>query len=238
MTRIVGDHLYAAPCCRAVYATPTYGSINYMAFEYWSDGRQVHSLAPTDEGLRRCKRCGAYFLLRNAIDIGAKANEKSTCAESVADEELSSILSLNVIPKAVEISVRRRYWRYLNDPYREVYRQHREIANNADEVGSLEQVGVPVGVGRPPQVSRFSVPLYNPTFVQTENMTQLSQLLEEQREQARVDLYELSELYRGLASFGKSLELIKGLDSDAGGPVSGARLSIDEGFRGPFRFRW
>ena len=45
--------------------TPAYGSLNFSAQEYWTDGGNVFSLAPLDGGLRHCT-CGSYFLLSQA----------------------------------------------------------------------------------------------------------------------------------------------------------------------------
>jgi hypothetical protein len=53
-----------APCCDAEYRTNIYTSINFTAYEYWTDGQNVNSLFPSDGGLRLCT-CGQYFLLQN-----------------------------------------------------------------------------------------------------------------------------------------------------------------------------
>lgn len=42
--------------------------MNFMAFEYWTDGWRDGSLMPNDEGLRQCK-CGQYILVRNMVAV-------------------------------------------------------------------------------------------------------------------------------------------------------------------------
>ena len=65
MTRISYSHrIVQAPCCGAEYRTNIYTSINFTAYEYWTDGQNVDSLFPSDGGLRFCT-CGQYFLLQN-----------------------------------------------------------------------------------------------------------------------------------------------------------------------------
>ena len=66
MTIIRGVRIVAAPCCGARYAAPRYVSMNFMAFEYWTDGWRDGSLMPNDEGLRRCK-CGRFVLMRDLV---------------------------------------------------------------------------------------------------------------------------------------------------------------------------
>ena len=65
MTRISYSYrIVQAPCCDAEYRTNIYTSINFTAYEYWTDGQNVNSLFPSDGGLRLCT-CGQYFLLQN-----------------------------------------------------------------------------------------------------------------------------------------------------------------------------
>ncbi len=52
MTIIRGVRIVAAPCCGARYAVPRYVSMNFMAFEYWTDGWCDGSLMPNDQVLR------------------------------------------------------------------------------------------------------------------------------------------------------------------------------------------
>jgi hypothetical protein len=65
MTRISYSYrIVQAPCCGAEYRTNIYASINFTAYEYWTDGQNANSLFSFDGGLRHCT-CGQYFLLQN-----------------------------------------------------------------------------------------------------------------------------------------------------------------------------
>ena len=72
MTRISGYRQIACPNCLARYRIPKYGSINFTSFERWSDGRRVGSLFDNGGGIRAC-RCGKYYRLHTAIDMGLLA---------------------------------------------------------------------------------------------------------------------------------------------------------------------
>lgn len=65
MTRISGTDIIKSPCCGALMSTPAYSSINFMAWEYWTDGWTDGRLAPAGDGLRRCV-CGRCFLVYEA----------------------------------------------------------------------------------------------------------------------------------------------------------------------------
>ena len=69
MTRITGFTLIASPCCRTLYSTPQYGSINLSAMGYWTDGHKEYGLMPGGGGLRKCK-CGEFYLMREATSLG------------------------------------------------------------------------------------------------------------------------------------------------------------------------
>lgn len=65
MTRVRGTRIIKAPCCGAEMSTPNYLSMNFLAWEYWTDGYDDGSLMPDKDGLRRCT-CGASFLMWRA----------------------------------------------------------------------------------------------------------------------------------------------------------------------------
>ena len=69
MTRVSGYRQIACPNCLSVYITPSYSSINMMAFERWSDGRTVGGLYNNGGGIRSCQ-CGKYYRMKDAIDMG------------------------------------------------------------------------------------------------------------------------------------------------------------------------
>jgi hypothetical protein len=93
------------------------------------------------------------------------------------DSELASLLNNENLNTDLLIVARRRLWRYLNDPYRTLYRQHRALDPN-------------------------SFPAYEPSTAQTENMLRLTSMLEADKS---ADFIEISELYREAGEFKKSL---------------------------------
>lgn len=220
MTRISGYRILTAPCCGTKFVAPRYASMNYSAREYWTDGQRVSSLAPTDGGLRRCE-CGAYFLMQNAVEIfGMSEEEKQATAPAfqVIDEKLPSLLALP-LNEDIEIVVRRRYWRYLNDPYRELYRAHRKSVEDAvDEANKgantfWRTLGGPLPGNKPPRPAAvvppskvFTVPPHTPTAAQQENMQALLRLL---LKSEKPDPIEIAELYRELGDYDSALKAIE-----------------------------
>jgi hypothetical protein len=116
MTRIVGRTIIASPCCKSLYATPKYGSMNFMAFGYWTDGDKEHSLMPTDGGLRMCQ-CGTAFLLQDTISLDIDASDEIKAPKHVEFAQLPQIIATTKSPH-VEVTARRNYWRGLNDECR------------------------------------------------------------------------------------------------------------------------
>jgi len=220
MTSISGYRILTTPCCGAKFVAPRYASMNYSAHEYWTDGQRIHSLAPTDGGLRQCD-CGAYFLQRNAIEIFGISQEEKQATEpafQVADEKLSSLLT-QPLNEDIEIVVRRRYWRYLNDPYREIYRAHRKSVNDAvDEAnkgattfwrtlgGILPGTKPPRPAAVVPPSRVFTVPPNTPTELQRENMQVLLSLL---LKSEKPDPIEIAELHRELGDYDKAQKAIE-----------------------------
>ena len=254
MTRISGHQVIKAPCCGARLSTTAFASLNFMAHEHWTDGRDVGSLSPTDGGLRRCS-CGSYFLLSQSeslelirkkepvrevtrsLKIEAwlrRKNGESTtqamerlfgvrqetpieaipipippAAERVKDTELPQLLATNFTNRKLLITARRRYWRYLNDAYRDVYRAHKEHSPD-------------------------TYPAYEPSTVQIDNMLRLMLMLEEE---ASADSFETIELHREL---GEPLEALKVLSTIKDQANVFARIShelISAGISGPARYR-
>ncbi len=227
MTYISGKYIIATPCCGAHLATSAYSSINFTASEYWTDGYDHESLAPTDEGLRRCV-CGRHFLLQSSKYISAISNPKRRApagwetrkdnwwnrfrwgnetrehilkycdtrphaeidaeersippnAIHVQDEEIQALIRANIGDQAFITVIRRRYWRYLNHPAREVYRAFREAHR-----GEVDSAG-----------NSATFPEYQPSMEQIENMGQLVNLLETA---VCPNWLELAELHRELGN--------------------------------------
>ncbi len=223
MTRVSGTNIIKSPCCGALMSTPAYSSINFRAWEYWTDGHADGSLAPSGEGLRRCL-CGQCFLLstadhvrkiwklkppaprgwerrkdnwwnrllgretlvqiyerydiRPAAEIDAEQRSIPPSPEYVNNSELAALISGGLPDLQVEKVVRRLYWRYLNAPIRETYRNFRESNKDVDAAG---------------ESSTF--PDFHPTPEQAENMLRLIELIKASEAPAWL---ELAELYREL----------------------------------------
>lgn len=105
----------------------------------------------------------------------------------VKDAELIQVIESASSDHSLMLAARRRYWRYLNDPYREVYRLLRE----ADK-SSLAQ--------------------YAPTETQLTNMQQILDLINQGDEP---NWLEVCELYREMSKFDEAkqaLDLAKELE--------------------------
>ena len=88
MTRITGNSLIATPCCRSIYSTPRYGSVNFSASAYWTDGYKESTLMPSGGGLRKCK-CGEFYLLADAIAMGLAADSDTPPAQFILAADLA-----------------------------------------------------------------------------------------------------------------------------------------------------
>ena len=114
----------AAQCCGARYAFPNYVSMNFSAFEYWTDGWREFSPMPNDEGLRRC-RCGQFVLRKNMAEVEVADSSDLPRMNRVPPELLPECIA-EANSEGLEVAARLEYWRYLNHSYRAQYRQHRD----------------------------------------------------------------------------------------------------------------
>lgn len=255
MTRITGFTLIASPCCRTLYSTPQYGSINLSAMGYWTDGAKEHGLMPGGGGLRKCK-CGRFYLLREAISLGFEAGPESPHTQFVDAADLAD--ATQSPSPTVELVARREYWKHLNDPYRESYRAHRKAEDNAAQEKCdaewhaanpdtrpvlrrfLDRVLRKKPAAPPPMDTRpFSVPPYQPSELQIINMELLLELiLEKSHEPYGPDMLEVAELYRELGRFEEALDALKQCNADdIGVPEKLMENLINDGQRTPIRYR-
>lgn len=130
-------------------------------------------------------------------------------AERVNDNELNELLATNFTDRALLIVARRRYWRYLNDPYRDVYRTHKE--NNS-----------------------VTYPAYEPSTVQIDNMLRLMLMLQEK---PSVDSFEIVELHRELGEPEKALEVLSTLKDQLHVFVRVSKQMINDYIVGPVRYK-
>jgi hypothetical protein len=196
--------------------------MNFSAFEHWTDGWRVHSLMPNDEGLRRCQ-CGRFILMKDLVDIGAAESSDLPPIDHVQEAQLSACIE-QAGRDEVELAARLGYWRYLNHPYRELYRQHRD-AEEAATKAAWESAhpdrrtwwGKLVGQ-KPPEYRRPSYsPLTYPAFVvtdaQRQNMERLCDVISSWSQQSgSMYTLELAELYRERGLFGEAEQVIQALE--------------------------
>ena len=228
MTRVSGHTLIASPCCRSIYKTPVYASLNMSAMGYWTDGSQEQGLSSIDGGLRLC-RCGAAFLLQDTIRIGMEAGPAIQFADRPKDAQLPAVIENASAPR-VEVTARRNYWRYLNDEYRAKYRAHREVENAIDDaqwrrdyyasLPWLERALRKLLRSEPkydfPRASRpFTVPPFEPTAEQVANMTKLLALVLAGADAPfETDGLEVAELHRQLGQFEAAAQALSDYKKD------------------------
>ena len=70
MSMTDGYQLHACPHCDKVHVCLNYVSLNFMAFENWSDGRSYQSLYDSRQNLYRCVGCKEFFLKSEANYLG------------------------------------------------------------------------------------------------------------------------------------------------------------------------
>lgn len=228
MTRVSGHSLIVSPCCRSIYKTVVYASLNMSAIGYWTDGAQEHGLSPTDGGLRIC-RCGAGFLLKDAVRLDIEAGPEIEFAERPKDDQLPAIIESASSP-CLEVTARRNYWRFLNDEYRARYRAHRETEDaiadaqwKSDYYASLPLLARSIRrllrseptYDFPKATRPFTVPPFHPSAEQVENMSKLLALVLAGGDAPfRTNGLELAELHRQLGQFEAAAQALREYQDD------------------------
>jgi hypothetical protein len=216
VTRRQGINIVSTPCCGRLYSTSAYVSLNFSAFERWTDGHTVGSLIPPGEGLRRCS-CGYYYLLSEAKQVTwapdppSKPSEPASLWQRLAkvfamappiqssldqdeqdaglperarhahDSQLGNVIRISHGNIEVQLVARRRLWRMLNEPYRQLYREYEK-----------KREGAP--------------PAFIPTRIQIENMEAMIELSSCSNMSDRI---EIGELHRQLGKFDASQKLLE-----------------------------
>lgn len=243
-----GVRIVAAPCCGARYALPNYMSVNFLAFEYWTDGWREGSLMPNDEGLRRCQ-CGQFVLLKNLVQVDVEERSPLASLSHVSAEQLPECIASSA-SEDMELAARLQYWRNLNHAYRELYRQHRDAKDAATKAKWLEarpasrswwdklRYRKPPSCNKPSN-SPFSYPPYMPTPDQLENMAQLSDLLENRKDASlnRHAIY-LAELYREQSRFDEAVWSLQDVEKGEADVTAKLILSmVKKSVSAPMRYR-
>ena len=254
MTRTAGTSLIATPCCRSLYTTPRYGSVNFSAYLFWTDGHKEGSLMPSGGGLRKCS-CGEFYLLAETISLGLEAAPDTPPAQFVEDADLPGATQSH--RKAVELVARREYWRFLNHGYRDLYREHREQEEKASQakwraewhtvnpdtrprwLKLVDVIRFRKLASPPPMPNKlFSVPNYQPTQLQQGNMVQLLELLVEGgKEKFDTDPIEVAELYRQLGRLDEATTVLQTCTEERNVTRNVVKQMIDSGITAPVRYR-
>ncbi len=145
------------------------------------------------------------------------------------DTQLQAILQSTLAPR-VEVTVRRNYWRYLNDGYREKYRAHRETEDAVahDEWRRAYYASLPMPQRALRKLLRsepkpdflratrpFTVPPFHPTAQQSENMTRLLALLLAGADATfEANGLEIAELHRELGQFDAAAKALRSVVED------------------------
>jgi hypothetical protein len=131
-------------------------------------------------------------------------------SKHVPDSSMPDVFNQKNANTSLLIVARRRYWRFLNDPFREIYREHRKLNGE-------------------------SFPDYLPTDVQADNMIKLIELLDRQHSSNWVEIAELSRELGDFEVANSALTFHKGSDNKFKDVVG--RL-IDIKVASPARFKW
>lgn len=221
MTSIAGYDLRATPCCGATYSTPRYRSMNFMAWEYWTDGYRDGSLMPNDQGLRQCK-CGNFYLCSEMKWICKVEDTDAPYTADVAPDELPQAIAQARTPE-IEIAARLGYWQHLNHDYRERYRAHRDAEEAATEAAwhtanpdrrswwqKFRKVPPPQYVMTADRA--FTYPPFELSDAQRENLNAL--IRTQETEPKQLDSLTRAELYRELGRFDEASRALSELPED------------------------
>lgn len=229
MTIIRGSRTFAAPCCGARYAFPNYVTMNFSAFEYWTDGWDDGILMPRDYGIRRCT-CGRFVLRQEMTELSTSDEFDAPNMDYVAPEQIDACIAA-ANSRDMEIAARRYRWHQLNHSYREQYRNHRNAeeaalrsaweAENPDRRSFWQRLrGRKAPVYVRPKVA-ISFPGFYATAEQVENMTRLCELLiEENATGWQAGRLQVPELYRELGQFSDAARALERVPHDYN-PVAG-----------------
>lgn len=175
---------------------------------------------PNDGGLRRCL-CGKFVLLRELVSIGHAESAQLPYLELVKSKDIKHCLAQGG-SLIFEQAVRRFYWQDLNHAYREAY-----IAFRAEVLAHDLLAGT------------FSVPPFEPTPEQYQNMVHLSALINDERLKGNlIDLQLLAELYREMGQFdqaGLVLKNLRPIDRGTTSELLEEMISLEQ--TAPIRYR-
>jgi hypothetical protein len=141
---------------------------------------------PNGEGLRQCS-CGKFTLFKELVEIDTAESSDLPYINRVPSELLPVCIA-TADNEEIEVAARLEYWRELNHAYRERYRTHRDAEEAANK--AIWEVQNPDtrtwwdklrGREAPTYIRTesmpFTVPDFEPSSKQLENMGRLSEIL-------------------------------------------------------------
>lgn len=180
--------------------------------------RQGSKIQPPDESVVNAKPVKLKF--------DRYGNPIPPTAPLVPDRALAALMcSALLTDRDVETVVRRRYWRLLNDNYRDEYRAFKD----SQVRGTFAFLTRIFGTRNSPKVERVK-PLFKPTSEQEDNMIALLDLIQSQ---ASTEWLEVAELHRELGEPAKALACLDNVTPDPRGFSEMQRNLIADGRREP-----
>lgn len=247
MSIISGVRVMRSPCCGNYYAFPNYRSMNFSAFEYWTDGWRDGALMPVGEGVRTCT-CGSLFLTRKCefVEVVESSDFPSPGWASTEDFKKHIVRDVEY---DLMLAMRFDLWRNLNHLYREEYRTHREneekdiqaswVKANPDRRNWWDKLrGKKAPVYQRPVDRSITFAHFKPSLEQVENMKKLTELLM-RRSLGDAENLLLAELFRELGQFHDARRTIALVKSEYD-PIRKSVISmrIDRLETMPVRFRY
>lgn len=92
MSMTDGYQLHACPHCDKVHVSLNYVSLNFMAFENWSDGRSYQSLYDSRQSLYRCVGCEEFFIKSEANYLGNIPGWRSRIRQDDTDFDVQELI--------------------------------------------------------------------------------------------------------------------------------------------------
>ena len=231
MTRISGNHIIRTKCCKTFFSTLAYGSLNFSASEFWTDGGTLHSLAPSTGGLCRCT-CEGYFLLGDAELIETIRKPKPIAPEGWRDRTDNWLTRFFGRESKEEI-----LWRYDTRPIEVIEAERVPLPQDVKYVKDDELIQVIesapddssvmnvtrrrywIHLNEPHreayrllrETDKVSFPPYAPTEAQLNNMQQILDLI---NQGDNPNWFEVCELYREMSKFYEAQQALD-LDKDS-----------------------
>jgi hypothetical protein len=156
---------------------------------------------------------GDYLLnydIRTDEEVQAAEDAMPPATSYVADADMPQVIESFSVNREMQMIARRRMWQYLNDPFRESYRKHKEASPD-------------------------TLPPYEASYEQKENMLKLAYLLEDSYGPPWLEVAELCREVGDMDAASKALIRSGNSDENLSWVI---RQLIEMNYSGPARFRY